>query len=158
MKVRFSKQYDTYSCGAVALMNMHRWLRDYKCLRIIKEGCNCKYRHPNGFSGTIPSDLNGYLVNNNISFYFKHSPNIINIYDHLISGGSLILRTISDKDGHYSFCHKYDGNYFHIANGYCSEMDWIEFEEMINFKGIFNPCFNMDYSSLCLAWFIGRKN
>ncbi len=161
MKVRFISQYDTYSCGAVALINMHRWFGDRvgsRCLKRIKTECNCRYKHSNGFSGTMPSDLNEYLVRKGVSFCFKYSPNIIEVYDHLVNSGSIIFRTIHDGNGHYSFCHRYDGEYFYIANGYWEMVGWEELKEIIDSKRVYDSSYSINYNSLCLAWFISNSS
>lgn len=166
-KVKYSKQYDTYSCGAVALLNLHKWLGHKYTnnnLKDIKNRCNCIYKHNNGGSGTFPSDLNKYLIDNNIDFQFKESPNIIDIFDHFydksLNIGSIILRTIHHNNGHYSFLHKYDGKYFHIANDYegFSLINWYDLEYSINNTNrsgwFFNTGNDIDNSIYCLGWFI----
>ena len=100
-KIRWIRQYDQYSCGGVALVNVLKWLSypaTYSLLPALRKLCKCSQP-----KGTGQRYLEAALRKLGIQFKRKTQPTIREIDRHLDSGG-IVLVHYYIVIGHYSLC------------------------------------------------------
>ena len=101
MAIRFCKQRDQYSCGAVAVLNVLKWAGckvTYSNLPALRKLCKCN--QPNG---TKKQDLESALKALGIRFKRYTRPTLKMMDTHLDGGGIVLLNYCFDEGfGHYA--------------------------------------------------------
>jgi len=102
-ETRYIRQYDSYSCGAIVIINALKFLccrqATYKCLRPIQKLCGCQY--PNG---TERKGIENALNKLGVKFERKTGPKLKEVDKHIDKGGAIIINYALGYEGHYSLC------------------------------------------------------
>jgi len=114
--MRYCKQRDKYSCGAIAVLNATKWLGwgfGYKDLPFIKATLGTTK-----FYGTLRNNFD-HVVRIWLGAKRLYTPNINNMEAQLKKGRSLLVNEIfKDGRGHYYFIPEltWEDQYFRIVN------------------------------------------
>ena len=148
MKIRYTKQYNTDTCGPIALINILKWsgqkVSVRKNLKSISSLCGCEKGE-----GTLPSMFMASLIL--LDFGYKKIKNRLPDFDKVLDDGQIILvdqeEDANNEDGHYYLVVGKTKKTFKCVNLYIGKSISI-----VNRKAMFNLIRNTKkQSSKCYA-------